>query len=67
MGREKYFNSDNTYKDQDVIKLGAKTYGLAGAIVNINDYPIAFKNCKAIDLGDGTFKIPEMFDGTIRH
>jgi hypothetical protein len=67
LGREKYFNTDNTYKDQDIIKLGVKTYGLAGAIVNISDYPIAFKNCNATDLGDGTFKIPEMFDGTIRH
>ncbi|MDR2007597.1 MAG: hypothetical protein LBQ34_01325 [Alphaproteobacteria bacterium] len=67
VGREKYFNTDNSYKDADIIKLGYKTYGLAGAIVNIADYETAFKNCNALDLGDGTFKIPEMFDGTIRH
>ncbi|MDR0484063.1 MAG: hypothetical protein LBH40_02130 [Alphaproteobacteria bacterium] len=39
VGREKYFNTDNNYKDQDIIKLGVKTYGLAGTIVSINDYP----------------------------
>lgn len=45
LGTEKYFNIDNKYKNQDIIKLGVKTYGLAGAIVKISDYPIAFQNC----------------------
>ena len=67
VGVEKHFNTSNEYKDQDLLTIGVKTYGLAGSIVKIADYPIAFKNCGAVDRGDGTFEIPKFYDGTIRH
>jgi hypothetical protein len=67
IGLEKWFNINNKYKNQEIVQLGSKIWGLAGSIVNIADYPTAFANSGAEDLGNGTFRIPQMFDGTIRN
>ena len=36
-------------------------------ILPIADYPILFKNLKAVDRGDGTFAVTTFYDGTLRH
>ena len=36
-------------------------------IVYIDDYPLLFKVLHAEDRGDGTFAMPDFYDGTLRH
>ncbi len=69
VGIEKWFNTEDKYKDQDIVQVGIKTYALMDStnILNITDYPILFKNIGAVDRGDGTFAMPNFYDGTTRH
>lgn len=69
VGIEKWFNTDNKYKDKNIVKIGIKTYALMDSsnILKISDYPLLFKNSGAIDKGNGTFATPNFFDGTTRH
>ncbi len=68
VGIDKWFNIDGRYKDQDLVKIGIKTYALMDSsnILKIKDFPILFKNLNVPDLGDGTFKMPNFYDGTLR-
>ena len=36
-------------------------------ILYIDDYPLLFEVLKAEDRGDGTFAMPDFYDGTLRH
>ncbi len=70
VGIEKWFNTDNQYKGQNLVKIGVKTYALmeTGNILNIADYQTAFNNCGAVDNGDGTFQVPVMHpNSTTKH
>ncbi len=68
VGIEKWFNKDNKYKDQNLVNIGIKTYALMDKsnILKIVDFPILFKNLNVVDNGDGTFTMPDVYDGTIR-
>ncbi len=69
VGVEKWFNTEDKYKDQDIVEIGIKTYALMDSsnILNIADYPMLFKNIGGVDRGDGTFAMPNFYDGTTRH
>ncbi len=73
VGIDKWFNTDNQHKDQEIVKTGGanfrKTWLLMDSknIVYIDDYPLLFQVLKAEDRGDGTFAMPDFYDGTLRH
>ena len=69
VGIDTWFNTNNKHKGVKVLTVGIHTWLLMeeGHIAKISDYPLMFKNCGAVDKGDGTFQVPFMKDGTIRH
>ena len=73
IGIDKWFNTDNQHKDQEIVKTGGanfrKTWALMDSknILYIDDYPLLFEVLKAEDRGDGTFAMPDFHDGTLRH
>ena len=73
IGIDKWFNTDNQHKDQEIVKTGGanfrKTWALMDSknILYIDDYPLLFEVIKAEDRGDGTFAMPDFHDGTLRH
>ena len=73
VGIDKWFNTDNQHKNQEIVKTGGanfrKTWLLMDSnnIVYIDDYPLLFEVLKAQDRGDGTFAMPDFYDGTLRH
>ena len=73
VGIDKWFNTENIHKDEVIIKTGGsnfrKTWALMDSknILYIDDYPLLFEVLKAEDRGDGTFAMPDFYDGTLRH
>ena len=73
VGIDKWFNTDNIHKNEVIIKTGGanfrKTWALMDSnnILYIDDYPLLFEVLKAEDRGDGTFAMPDFYDGTLRH
>ncbi len=69
VGIDKWFNTDNSYRDQNIVTIGIKTWALMDEsnILSIADYPILFRNIKGVDRGDGTFAMTKFYNGTTRH